>query len=929
VKVTFDDITAGVTPLPQVSAVINPDETVADTVNPDNAPPGTSISNVELFDPVLGFPSRPQDATPVAGTNILNSTIQEPEYTEPEYTEPEYTEPEYTEPEYTEPEYTEPEYTTATPTEPEYTEPEYTEPEYTLPDLSNGITDVTVPISSSGNTAGSSAVKLYLNSQVPNCTCDASGNNCSPTNCRKRRLIVRQVRKLLSANGCKLTVYTRNEVITSIPKPALISNPAQLAAGTEPEYTNGTIALPPAGESFDPTKPGRAGVRVTLRSVKPASTGSVSPLKADAGDTLVLAAPPQVLVDSEAGALTFVAGAQAANTGSTTGSMTLTVATSNVFDPPPAGLVGVTYGASLLGFTLQAVGGTGAYTWSKKSGALPDGLTLAGNGLISGTPTLKGLFTFTVQVQDAASHTNTQTLSIQINQLEITGVSAFQTGSPGDTVLKGSDSLTVNVSVYNNGAATVNNVGTTALAVVNQTGTATASCPAAVPASSNMIGNAIQLFTYTCTVGGDGTMQLSVQAGVTINSFIIVPGSGTSNSITVDSTAPDTFITANPPLYAGAGASFSFTGTDNLNAAASLTFECSLDNAAFATCTSPTSYAGLGDGSHTFRVRAIDQAGNADATPASYSWTVDTVPPILTLTFSPNTPDGSNGWWKTPGGVPFLWTCTDNGGSGIDPTFNGGCPSVLSGTVTAQGTTNFTDQVRDLAGNLSVIVNRNLMLDNIAPSAAITSPVGGATYTFEMATPAAAYSCSDAVPGSGLATPCVGTVANGASFSTGLPLGTKTFTVTATDVAGNVGVAAVNYNVVAYSFIGTAFPDGGFFGAKNRGAAVPFRWQLQNINNVFLTNLDSLTKITARPLGAPTGNTCAPATPDSTGEVVVFNPGTGFTGGSDFRYSTTTNEFQLNWNSEVGTAPAPLPLCYALQLYLKDSTIKVTTVLIN
>ena len=44
--------------------------------------------------------------------------------------------------------------------------------------------------------------------------------------------------------------------------------------------------------------------------------------------------------------------------------------------------------------------------------------------------------------------------------------------------------------------------------------------------------------------------------------------------------------------------------------------------AAYAACTSPKSYSGLAAGSHTFRVKARDAAGN-EAGPTTYTWTVD------------------------------------------------------------------------------------------------------------------------------------------------------------------------------------------------------------------------------------------------------------------------------------------------------------------
>ena len=51
-------------------------------------------------------------------------------------------------------------------------------------------------------------------------------------------------------------------------------------------------------------------------------------------------------------------------------------------------------------------------------------------------------------------------------------------------------------------------------------------------------------------------------------------------------------------------------------------FECKLDKKAFGRCVSPAKLKTLKPGKHVFMVRAVDAVGNADRSPASFSWTV-------------------------------------------------------------------------------------------------------------------------------------------------------------------------------------------------------------------------------------------------------------------------------------------------------------------
>src|SRR5204863_4468807 len=100
-------------------------------------------------------------------------------------------------------------------------------------------------------------------------------------------------------------------------------------------------------------------------------------------------------------------------------------------------------------------------------------------------------------------------------------------------------------------------------------------------------------------------------------------------SWTIDTAAPTASITTSPTNPSNSSApSFSFSSE------AGATFQCALDGGAFGGCTSPKSYTGVADGSHTFQVKATDAAGNTGGA-AGHPWTIDNSAPTASSTASP------------------------------------------------------------------------------------------------------------------------------------------------------------------------------------------------------------------------------------------------------------------------------------------------------
>ncbi len=93
------------------------------------------------------------------------------------------------------------------------------------------------------------------------------------------------------------------------------------------------------------------------------------------------------------------------------------------------GVIGLSYKQLLV-----ASGGVQPYTWGVSSGTLPPGLTLTTDGILSGTPTTLGNYTFTAKVVDSQSPIqayNTLTATITINPVLSFVSSPLPTGLVG------------------------------------------------------------------------------------------------------------------------------------------------------------------------------------------------------------------------------------------------------------------------------------------------------------------------------------------------------------------------------------------------------------------------------------------------------------------------------------------------------------------
>ena len=158
----------------------------------------------------------------------------------------------------------------------------------------------------------------------------------------------------------------------------------------------------------------------------------------------------------------------------------------------------------------------------------------------------------------------------------------------------------------------------------------------------------------------------------------------------VDRTPPDTEILRRGGP-SGRTARFQLAATES-----GVGFRCSLDGAAFSSCSSPLVLSGLGAGAHTLRVAARDEAGNVDASPAEQSWRVDLGPPGTFLVEHPPSVTRQSA-------ATFSFSSTEGGATfecSLDGRAFSSCPSRITYISLTRGPHVFAVRARDRARNV-------------------------------------------------------------------------------------------------------------------------------------------------------------------------------------------------------------------------------------
>jgi Putative Ig domain len=610
--------------------VVSGGETGSVTINSDPNNPASQDTNIASTENYTPTIATPNIANPnIANPNIANPNIANPNIANPNIANPNIANPNIANPNIA---------------NPNIANPNIANPNIANTDLSDGtITDATYAVTNTGNTSSAYSVNLIGQSPPAGIVLQVIvyGNYTTPL--------------VTPASGCTLITESHFVPVTNIISPTF-STVAQLFQPAANNPTLPGLALKPGETKY-----------VTLRVYDPTTSN-----------------PAQALLDYNPTNAGPAVVSQGANTGTTTPPVTLTIVTKSL---PQATLTGL-YPSQ----TLQATGGSGAYTWSLFSGTLPTGIALSSAGVLSGTPTgTAATYSFTVQVKDAASDIAQQALKLVVNPVAV-------------------------ISPATLAAATQSEAYSQVFSVSPETGTAPFTWSATglpswltfTPATAALSGTAASgSYSFTIKV-----TDVNGVAASTLYTLLVNP-------------AP----VISPASLAAATQSESYSQTFSVsNGTAPFTWSASgLPSWLTFTAATATLSGTAASGSYSFTIKVTDVNGVAAST--LYTLLVNPAPVISPATLAATTQGAaySQTFSVSTGTAPFTWSA-----SGLPSwlTFTA-ATATLSGTA-ASGSYSFTIKVTDVNGVAAstlytLTVNPALTSITVAP-APHTSYTGDTVY---------------------------------------------------------------------------------------------------------------------------------------------------------------------------------------------------------
>lgn len=321
-------------------------------------------------------------------------------------------------------------------------------------------------------------------------------------------------------------------------------------------------------------------------------------------------------------------------------------------------------------------------------------------------------------------------------------------------------------------------------------------CPTLAPNTSCTV-----TVTFTPASLGLKTATLAIASNDPADPVKDVSLSGTGNDAEPPSTSMTiSGVTGSNNWYLS-DVTFQLTATDLESGVKDIHY--SIDGSETVTPGSAAAFTLTSEGSHTVAYYAADNAGNIEDT-HSVGVNIDKTIPVINGTAAP----ASNGYGWNNSDVTISFTCTDEV-SGI-----GSCTSPVSAAAEGAGQV-VTGTATDRAGN-TASSSVTLNIDKTGPEISIIGALDGEEYLLCTA-PSPSFLVSDALSG---VLASNGILINEGGKATGL----FTYTVTASDKAGNHATTSANYHV-GYDFRGFV-PPVTLGRPFKKGSVIPVKFSL-------------------------------------------------------------------------------------------------------